>query len=486
MKLGPARLVRRLIGRPRSERRPAAPARAQRAFVGGFPRAEAARRALDEADYERAMVAYRFWYPTVSAEGLFQGMREAGAGDNETACLLSSGPRHIGFTANSDTPYGLALLDLRDGPMAVEVPPGLFIGVANDHHQRWIADMGLPGPDAGAGGLHVLLPPAFEGEVPDGFHCSLSPTHKVLLTVRGLPAYGDVERAQDRLKAIKIFPLSTAASPKTMGYLDVTRRGMDATCLRWEDNFEFWRVLHEVLGDEPFVEEFRPMYALLSSVGVVRGQAFAPEARLRRILERAARDGRDQLLVSAFASERADRLAWTDRRWEWAGLVAQNGDFETPAGQDLEARERWFAHAVLTSPAMMSREAGSSGSLYWIGVRDKTGAYLDGGKSYRLIVPEPVPARLFWSVTVYDAQTRSQIQTTQDKAALRSLFELRDVSRSRPTELRFGPKPPRDGEERWIKTLPGRGWFAYFRIYGPESEAFDGRWRLDDFEPTQT
>ncbi len=30
------------------------------------------------------------------------------------------------------------------------------------------------------------------------------------------------------------------------------------------------------------------------------------------------------------------------------------------------------------------------------------GAYLDGGKAYKLTVLQPVPAKLFWSVTVYD------------------------------------------------------------------------------------
>ena len=90
-------------------------------------------------------------------------------------------------------------------------------------------------------------------------------------------------------------------------------------------------------------------------------------------------------------------------------------------GLDMEARERWFAQAIVTSPAMFRRTEGA-GSLYWLGHRDNTGAYLDGGKTYKLPVPQPVPNKLFWSVTAYDAATRSEVQTDQDKAALRSLF----------------------------------------------------------------
>ena len=140
--------------------------------------------------------------------------------------------------------------------------------------------------------------------------------------------------------------------------------------------------------------------------------------------------------------------------------------FDTRSGLDLEARDRWFAQAIVTSPAMFRRTAGA-GSLYWLGTRDRSGAYLDGGKNYKLPVPLPVPAGLFWSVTAYDAATRSEVQTDQDKAALRSLFELKDVS-GNAVDLYFGPNAPAGKESRWIKTAPGKGWFAYFRIYGPK------------------
>jgi hypothetical protein len=83
---------------------------------------------------------------------------------------------------------------------------------------------------------------------------------------------------------------------------------------------------------------------------------------------------------------------------------------------------------------------------------------------------------------VYDPETRSQVVTDQNKAALRSLFELKDVSKAIPTELYFGPKAPTGQEGRWIKTVPSKGWFTYFRVYGPQGPVFDGSWRPGDFE----
>ena len=179
-------------------------------------------------------------------------------------------------------------------------------------------------------------------------------------------------------------------------------------------------------------------------------------------------------------------MAWPDRKWEWVGLVPNNGDFETPAGLDIEARDRWFAQAIVATPAMFRRLKGA-GSLYWLGLRDGAGAFVDGGKTYKLTVPLPVPEKLFWSVTIYDAATRSEIQTDQDRAALRSLVELTPEKIGHDAgsvDLHFGPVAPKGREGRWIKTIPGRGWFAYFRIYGPSEAAFDGSWKPGDFEET--
>jgi hypothetical protein len=101
-------------------------------------------------------------------------------------------------------------------------------------------------------------------------------------------------------------------------------------------------------------------------------------------------------------------------------------------------------------------------------------------------MPQPVPGKLFWSVTIYDTATRSQVQTDQDKAALRSMFELKDVTGSAPADLYFGPDAPKGNEAHWIKTEPGKGWFAYIRIYGPEEAAFDKSWKPGDFEEITT
>ncbi|WP_413558620.1 DUF1254 domain-containing protein [Bdellovibrio sp. HCB209] len=447
----------------------------------GFPVEKSAQSVLDEQDYQRALMAYRFWYPTVSAEGIFQGSRNLGAVDNESMFIIAAQPHHVGLTLNSDTPYGGANMDLSAGPVVVDVPPGSFVGLVNDHNQKWILDFGLPGPNKGKGGKHLILPPNYKGNIPQGYQVGRSATNKILVAIRSLPIDGDLKKAMAEMQKVKIYLLNSPN--KQMAMFDVTERKSDISLLTWEDNMKFWTSLHKVISEEPLNPEQMAMYGILDNLGIAKGKEFKPDARMKAILERAAKDGKEQMIVTAFGDKRPERITWKDRKWEWAGYISDNGDFMTGSGIDMQARDRWFAQAIVASPAMFSRNPGA-GSLYWLGLRDSKGQYLDGGKSYQLKVPYPVPGKLFWSVTAYDAKTRSQVQASQNRAALRSLFELKDIPKdSTEVTLYFGPTAPAGKENYWIQTVPGRGWFTYFRIYGPTEPAFNGSWRPGDFEP---
>ena len=405
----------------------AAPAFSQEyEFKGGFPTPETARRVQDEQDYQRAIHAYRFFYPTVSMEGTFQGHRDAGAEDNKNAMILAGGPRHVLFTGNSDTPYMGAVLNLKQaGPMVIELPAGSYLGVINDHHFRCVHDLGLPGPDAGKGGKHLILPPDYQGEVPAGYYTARANTHLVLLAGRARCRPAVTCKARSRPNAGSRF-------------IPSRNRPTHPFHVPGHDRPEN-RCHPPALGGQPSIlgEAAQGPARRAGRGGVPSDVRHARRARHRagqavragRAHEgdpgAAAKAGRDQMLVAGFGSSRPDRFVWTDRKWEWAALRYENGDFELPTGIDVEARDRWFSQAVGASPKMFLRTAGA-GSLYWLGLRDKDGAYLDGGKTYKLSVPQPVPQKLFWSVTVYDSGTRSQIQTDQDKAALRSLVELKE------------------------------------------------------------
>lgn len=468
-------------------------------FQGGYPDAATIQQTFDDIDLLRAMQMYRVFYPSVSGAALFNGIARVGVVPNRIFGSMDTQPRHNGFTLSSDTPYATLLLDLHAGPMVIEVPPGALVGSVMDIHQRWILDLGLIGPDAGSGGRHLVMPPGSQrrnpsrlsngtaggdnGDATNGAPYSIgrSSSFRVIATVRAIPVDGDVIGAIQLLQSIKVHPLRMPADWSEPTWTDLSPMAQDSSPYAIERTIDFWHVLADIVDREPPIDGFREHYGELAAIGIVKGHPFKPDARQIRILEQAARNSSTHMRVEAFADRRSERMVWHDRQWQWAVLRSENGSFDTPNYRDTYARDKWFFQGVGASPGMFRRDPGAT-VLYWLGVRDKNSNYLDGSRNYRLVVPQPVPGKQFWSVTVYDAETRSQIVNDQGRAALRSLFELTDPVADRNVELFFGPKAPAGREGQWIKTSPRRGWFAYFRIYGPELAAFDGSWKPGDFE----
>jgi hypothetical protein len=105
---------------------------------------------------------------------------------------------------------------------------------------RWVADLGIPGPDAGKGGKHLILPPDYKGETPDGYYKSHSNTNLVVLATRAIPAGGDIKGALESLRRVKVYPLSQSANPPALAFTDKTEQPFDTSPLKWEDNLQYW------------------------------------------------------------------------------------------------------------------------------------------------------------------------------------------------------------------------------------------------------
>ena len=85
----------------------------------------------------------------------------------------------------------------------------------------------------------------------------------------------------------------------------------------------------------------------------------------------------------------------------------------------------------------------------------------------------------FWSVTLYDPNTRSLLQTVQPKPSVNT-FDEPEQNADGSYDIYFGPKAPEGKEKNWIQTVPGKGWFTQFRLYGPLEPFFDQSWKPDD------
>ena len=149
-------------------------------------------------------------------------------------------------------------------------------------------------------------------------------------------------------------------------WLDLTPPPQDTTPLAWENNLRFWQELYEVISTDAPTPRFHNMYGELAALGIEKGKPFDPDWRMVGILERAARTGNAQMRVESFADRRPDSIVWPDRKWEWAALRFEDGDFNAPNYADLYARDKWFYQAIGASPAMFKRDT-TAGSLYWLG-----------------------------------------------------------------------------------------------------------------------
>jgi hypothetical protein len=122
------------------------------------------------------------------------------------------------------------------------------------------------------------------------------------------------------------------------------------------------------------------------------------------------------------------------------------------------------------------------GSQYALALADKTGNDLSGEKTYKLHIPANVPAKDFWSVVIYDPQTRSELQTGQLFPSKNNKRDELLVNADGSVDLYFGPKAPAGKEKNWTQTVAGKNWFAILRLYGPTEAWFDKTWRPGEIE----
>ncbi len=456
-------------------------------FKRGFP-ADAAtiEKAHAATSLRRAIEAYKFFFPTVATEAVIQQFIPHGAVPNKFGIIMPQDPEQQFSVANQDTPYIISVFDLRDGPIVIEVPEGPFMGLMNDHHMEWFGDMGVIGPGKGKGEKDLLVPPGYDKEIPDGYHPFYSKTWESVMAMRVVVNSGSYEEAVELAQKIKVYPLSEAGKPSNYKIINVKGQAAPLPMLKWEKSMDYWTQLHAVVDRETARPKHRAMLGMLAEVGIKKGQPFKPDARMKRILTEAAATGFGEMNVAFFANPRPERLIWEDRLWESVPLSGpldpETREFGDANHRDLLANDHYFFMAWGTSAGIGRRQVGQ-GSLYFTGLKDSAGTYLDGGKNYKLNIPGPVPAKLFWSVTVYDSETRTIINSGQGRGAVRTMFENPRPNADGSFDIFFGPdKPSDDREDHWIKTIPGKGWFTFLRMYGPEAPVFDGTYKLPDIE----
>jgi hypothetical protein len=485
-------------------------------FKDGMPSKDTIAKIYDHRDFTHAFSAFANTLQGVSIRALHKGLLGAGVKDNEVLVfseLMDS--KSLFLTANADTVYSMGMLDLTNGPMVLEVPPK-SLGAIDDYWFRWVVDIGLPGSDRGEGGKYLILPPGYNGPLPDGFNIARARTNIVIWFARAFLENNDPKPVAEAIrKFTKVYPyeaggvgtpiaeflsgkakLGKVTPPPPTVFHEGTGKVMNTIP---PNDFSFYEMLNEVVQQQPAGSLDPELMGPIAAIGIIKGKPFAPDARMKKILTEA--------LTLANAHSRTLFMAPRDPTLYyypgsgWQNMLFEVGyEFETPIPEitregvkpfpptgyrTLDARTDFFYGVTGITPAMAMRLPGIGSTYLWTMVDAKKEPF-DGAKTYKVTLPKDIPQANFWSWTLYDNMSRSMLDTPQryPRAGSQSFpSPAAEASADGSTTVYFGPTQPA-GVKRgnWIQTMPGKGFIPCLRLYSPLEPFFAKTWRPSEVE----
>jgi hypothetical protein len=459
-------------------------------FMDGAPLPETVELVYDNLDRMRGVDVFLKCMPAASVRQLMLGPEELGADDYYKVPIFDSlmDSKSLFLTGNTSTLYVLPSLNMKDtGPMVLEVPPGM-LGAFNDAWFRYMQDVGPLGQDKGAGGTYLLLPPDYEGDIPEGYYVVKSPTYRVWTFMRGSIAKGldvAVKNVKDNLK---VYPLAQKDNPPKMEFISGSGKAFNTI---HDNDFHFYEHVNAVIQEEPLDMIDAETRGLLASIGIEKGKPFNPDERMKRILTDAVAIGNATARaivwyprVSGSVDNMKGIQIYPETNSAWLmGWVDKNVFFNGKDGHTMNSDARVMFHYPYTAvtPAMAVTIPGK-GSDYGIAYVDSEMKPFDGAKTYKINIPANPPAKDFWALTIYDNQTRSQLQTDQPFPTVGSQTDGIKINEDGSYDIYFSPEPPAGYENNWLQTIPGKSWFVALRMYGPLEPWIDKTWRPSEVE----
>jgi hypothetical protein len=430
--------------------------------------------------YQRGIEVVTWGIPAVSMLRFRDAYFNLGGGYN-TVYYLSKPPtaKQEALTANNQTPYAVVIMNTKDGPVVLNIPPAsdktAIFGSAVDIWQVPVADIGPAGTDQGKGGRYLFLPPGYEGKVPDGFFPVRMDTYNIFVALRCIPL-GDAtfSEASEYSKNIKAYPLAKADNPPAGKYIDQSGKHLPTLPVF---DLSYFADISRLLNEEPLLERDKVMGGMLASIGLKKGTPFKPEGKRKAALEQGVKDGRSYLEYLFETPGIAFETYYPDRQWTAMKQPSSKGFvFDEGDSLLLDARAGIFHFGTF-----VPRQLGKA-TAYLISLRDANGDLLSGKHSYKLRVPAKVPVRDFWSVIVYSKETKAFIYNDADKVGLSSYdTSSLHVNEDGSVDLYFGETAPKGLESNWIPTA-GEDFFLIFRFYGPKEAVFTKSFKLPDVE----
>ena len=282
-----------------------------------------------------------------------------------------------------------------------------MLGFLNDAWQRFVGNMGVTGPDEGKGGKYLVVPPGYAGEIPEGYFLLKPPTNRNFMFLRGSIKDGLEPAVENITSKLRVYPLKDAAAPAATEFVNMSNKAFNTV---FPSDFSFFEDLDAVVQGEP-VDAISPeVRGAIASIGIVKGQPFAPDDRMRKLLTEAATLGDATSRVITY-HPRIDGVRIypdnPDSVWSTA-FANKNTSFEADGTMGLDARVLYYFNAGGVTPAMAATRAGE-GSDYALalldfgqeGVRRRENLQADpaGGRACQRLLgadhvrhPDPLPA----------------------------------------------------------------------------------------------
>jgi len=474
-------------------------------FFDGVPTEATVQKVYDNLDYLRGIDTFLKFIPACNIEGMRRGTESMGVSKYNEVLVMDTlmDSTSLFLTGNTDTVYASSFFDLsKTGPLVVEIPAGAGPGTVNDAYFRFVVDMGAPGPDRKKGGTYIILPPDYEGDLkvtPNNFKDNSSVKVKVgkemrdvwiaksrsysnWMILRGFLVDSKPDAAAKMWREkLKIYPLKDAENPKPMKFVTGSSKYFNTI---HSNQYDYFEELDDVIQRELLSFISPELRGIAASIGIVKGKAFKPDARMKKILTEAVKVGNATARTIMFYPR--DKRAYLYPNSSWKTFFI-GGDYRWldktgEAGRNLDARIHFFYQATVNTPAMALELVGV-GSNYAGNTKDSNGDTLYGDKNYKLVLPKGIPAKDFWSLVAYDTQTRSELQTPdQPFPSINSKVAKLDYNKDGSVDIYFGPKAPKGHEKNWIQTVPGKAWFLAIRFYGPLKPFYDKTWKPGEIE----
>lgn len=449
-------------------------------FFDGVPTQESVRTLYENLDRMNGVQAFLAGLPAASTFALYDGPKAIGADRPNKIQIWQKlmDSKTLLLTGNTSTLYSFTTLDLKaDGATVIDLPPGM-LGAIDSAWFRYVGDFGPAGQDRGKGGKYVVLPPGYEGEVPEDHFVLRSPTYRNWIFLRGSIAKGVDAAAKNVEDHLRVYPLAEADNPPETEF--VTATGKEMNTLPAND-FSFFEQLNEVVQYEPLESLDPRTRGLFAAIGIVKGQPFQPDERMKKLLTDAVAIGNGTARAITFYPRTPGNYIYgEDSGWLMA-FANKNTSFTYDGAYDTEAATWFYYNAIGVTPAMAVTRAGA-GSDYGIVATDTKKRALDGAKTYRLTLPPNVPVNNFWAVTIYDTQTRSMLQTDEAYPTIGSQTQGIEKNADGSFDVYFAPRAPTSKESNWLQTIPGKSWIAVLRMYGPEEAWIQKTWRPSEIE----